>query len=283
MSVARSILLVGGSDTGKSNFLGSLWICLREGNGPYSVEADPDDIEYIESIAQCLWSGKYAPRSEKGGQAHNFEASIGSIDGLVRAKIVVPDVDGELWKSAADTRELPKDWIDRIRNSSAALLFVRVGSTEHVPALDWVASAEYMATPLMRQFGHPDEMPTQVFLTDVLNVLEEHLALDVDADPRVAVIITAWDMLPPERAEEPPEAFLEREYPMVAGRIADEGRLEIGVFGVSATGADLDLDDEKKKFQDDPSRMAYSVVHDGGQTRKDSLLAPIDWALRHDQ
>jgi hypothetical protein len=281
MANGRSVLLVGGPDAGKSLFLGSLWLCLREGGGSHRLEGDPADIRYVNGIADSLLRGKYVPRTNIGEDARDFEVKLVDSDD-VRSALVVPDVDGELWKKASENRELPNTWIDRLHSSSAALLFVRVGSSEFVPMMDWVASAEAMREPMMKQFSQEERMPTQVFLTDLINVLDEHLGVDETEAPRVALIVSAWDLLPPEDADFTPAAYLEREYPMLAGRLRETGRLNVRVFGVSAIGGDLEDANHLKAFQDNPGTATYSVVENDGGGSRALLTAPVDWTLGDD-
>ena len=87
------------------------------------------------------------------------------------------------------------------------------------------------------------EMPTQVMLCEFVRFLELKLRAGMNGrKPRVAVVVTAWDLLDAERGAVAPRAYLEREYPLFAGRLDDVSRFEIGIFSMSILGGDPGAD-----------------------------------------
>ena len=128
----RSLILIGGPDTGKTNYLARFWEAARSRKGALVAPALPGDVKYVENALAHLLQGEFAPRSDT-----NFEESNSFTLPVIGfnqspsddpAKIIVPDASGELWAKAVDQSELPPDWMKRLRSASGALLFVRVGS-----------------------------------------------------------------------------------------------------------------------------------------------------------
>jgi hypothetical protein len=284
----RGILLVGSPDAGKTNFLVRFWLALRHGTGDLGLPSAPDDITYVESAVEHLLSGRFAPRSLPDDGPRDFHARVSVRRGAnsgTAAEILVPDTLGEIWSKAVATREIDAHWMAVMQRCEGAALFVRIESDQnHVP-LDWVSAQKHMDDGLGEQDdAKSDDLPTQVFLCELLRFLEDTLrAPAVGGRPRLAVIVTAWDLLGAERASWTPLQFLQVEFPMFAGRIEDTTRLEIEVFGSSVVGGDLKDDQEfKRRFhQHDPTKLGYvvSARSDGKTEAHEDLTLPIAWLL----
>ena len=171
---ACSIILVGGPDTGKTNFIGRLWLALRTGSGALTASETPDQIKYVEGIVRYLHQGSFAPRTDQ-----NLEVDQGSITiplGLDEsleektAELIIPDISGEIWKKAVETTELAPERMAQLEDAAGVLLFVRVLSDQNVNPLDWVNAAELMKC--QGDNAQPDKMPTQVMLCEFLRFLE---------------------------------------------------------------------------------------------------------------
>jgi hypothetical protein len=141
----KTIILVGGPDSGKTNYLARVWESIRSKTGSLVAPQPPSDITFVEEALEHLLKGEFAPRSDPNvaESTHSFAIAVqkaGQTDGPI-ANIVVPDVTGELWKKALETYEIPRTWMDSLENASGALLFVREGSETNEAALDWVTCA----------------------------------------------------------------------------------------------------------------------------------------------
>ena len=58
-----SVLLIGGPDAGKTNYLGRLWIAINSNAGLLRKDGLPDDLAYLEEVANELLQGRFAPHS----------------------------------------------------------------------------------------------------------------------------------------------------------------------------------------------------------------------------
>nr|WP_294810188.1 hypothetical protein [uncultured Sphingomonas sp.] len=318
-------MILGGPDAGKSNYIGALWMRLRRNRGVFRVPVAAENIAYVERIVGHLRKGEYPPRTEPDDGESTFVASISHQNDpkMPIATITVPDMIGEIWKAASRDRRIDPAWIQQLRKSDSAMLFVRFGSDEIVDMPDWIASADLMqleaeqdadAEPVAAEDGaeaelavdpvappgdgmaaeeagdgdgekaEPNTTPTQLFLCDLVNLLEEHLGKDTAvARPRVGLAIAAWDGVgAPERAAGP-KKFIQNNYPMLHGRIADRSRLEFRVFGISATGFDLKIKEERDKYlKVGPDQAGFAEAEIEGKNSEGDLLMPLAWALQRE-
>lgn len=281
--MTKSIILVGGPDTGKTNYLARLVAHLRDGDGALVATRLPDDMRYIEDALDYLMKGEFAPRSHNTADELSGEIMIeirSKVDDS-EAQLSVPDVSGETWDDVAKSAEISQEWLDRVRAANGALLFVRILSDLNVAPLDWLTAPEMLAL-----VGEGDErqfaLPTQVMLCEFLRLLDENLDRSDGETPRVGVVITAWDRLDAETRAAGPRAFLDREYPLLAGKIASASGLDIGIFAASVVGGELADETFKAEYLDgDIVERGYIVdaTASEAQTGRD-ITRPISWVLR---
>lgn len=280
--MSGTVILIGGPDTGKTNFLARLVAHLRDGKGALRATRLPDDIQYIEDALAHLMKGEFAPRSHNTADEVSGEIVIDVRfeEGAEEATIAVPDVSGETWDEVAKSAEISTAWLNRVQNAHGALLFVRVLSELNVAPMDWVNARDLLA---IAGPAADFSLPTQVMLCEFLRLLEENLAVSKDARPRVAVMLTAFDRLDPETQKKGPMAFLESTFPLFAGRIANTAGIEIGVFGASVVGGELGDNEFKNQYLDgDVNESGYIV--DGTKEpveRVRDISRPISWVLNY--
>lgn len=282
MSTTSNVILVGGPDTGKTNFVGRLWIALQTGVCAIRASGTPAEIEYVESVVAHLNRGEFAPRTQQSPEAESGSVRIpldlGESGIRELTALDIPDVSGEIWKRAAETNELPQGWMQRLERAYAALLFVRVLSDTNSSPLDWVTEPA-----LMKHQGDGQQyvIPTQVMLCEFVRLLELKMPNRPDGEkPRLAVLVTAWDLLDEEQSAAGPRAYLGKEYPLFAGRLADSRRCEIRVFGVSILGGDLKGDEEfREKFLESGFDDAgYALFDEEAAVRRENdLTTPLAW------
>lgn len=352
-----SIILVGGPASGKTNYIARLWLSFKARKGQLRASKLPANIEYVNDAVQHLLDRKFAPRTE-----HNMDES-GRRDFIVKVRgnegtgpeqeITVPDITGELWRRAIDSYELPQEWMDALKASSSAILFVRAHSKLNLQPMDWVTARDHLighsdaddddgdeeddkygedededgnpisassvapvdmtsaiSQPANQQLVSPDDtgdafdpkanaqenettevvikkdgLPAQVGFCELFRYLTLTLANKPDGGrPRLAVMVTAWDMLDPEAKAAGPMHYLEEEFPMFAGRLKTPGRLDVEVFGMSIVGGNL-RGTVNKPFRDslkkrDLSEVGYTAVErDGVVVQDPDVTLPLAWAL----
>lgn len=278
--MSRSIILIGGPDSGKTNYIGRLWRALDAGVGALHAAEQPEDINFVLEVTDHLFAGGFAPRTELSDDRRDFEVVVAAIKHGPQARVVVPDISGELWQQAVLDSEIGPDWMDELQRADAALLFVRVDSDQNVRPLDWVTSRK-----MLEKLGGVEDqgLPTQVMLCELIRFLESSLVKREDGErPRLSVVVTAWDLVDTDKFEQGPAAYLEREYPLVAGRLADLEDLDVQIFGLSVVGGDLKHDPKYRQdfLEAGLDGQGWVAVSDGGRWQKDpDVTLPIAWAV----
>ena len=278
--MSRSIVLLGGPDSGKTNYIGPLWRALDGGTGALYAAKQPEDINFVLEITDHIFAGEFAPRSEHTDARRDFEVVVAATKGGPQARIVVPDITGELWRNAVIDSEIDSDWMSELTRADGALLFVRVDSDQDVRPLDWVTSRR-----MLEKLGGTDDqgLPTQVMLCELIRFLETLLAHREDGGrPRLSVVVTAWDLVDVGTFQQGPLAYLEREYPLVAGRLTDLVDLDVRIFGLSSVGGDLKLDPAFRQafLESGPDGHGWVAMRDGDEWKKDhDITLPIAWAV----
>ncbi|KQV53605.1 hypothetical protein ASC95_11165 [Pelomonas sp. Root1217] len=236
---------MGGPDSGKTNFVGRLWVALDARTGALHAAVQPDDIGFVLDTADHLFEGHFAPRTEHADR-RDFEVTVVPAAGGDETKILIPDIRGELWRDAVVNSEISTDWMAELKRADGALLFVRVNSELNVSPLDWVTSQRLLQ--LVGADEDRDKLPTQVMLIELMRFLELTLADRPDGGkPRLSVVVAAWDLVDSETRAAGPEAFIMKEYPMLGGRLRDTSRLDVQVFGLSVVGGDLTVDEDYRR------------------------------------
>lgn len=278
--MSRSIILLGGPDSGKTNYIGPLWRALDSATGALHAAEQPDDISFVLEVTDHLFAGAFAPRSEHSDARRDFEVVVAATKGGPQSRVVVPDISGELWRNAVIDSEIDPGWMSELKRADGALLFVRVGSDQDVRPLDWVTSRH-----MLEKLGGKDDqgLPTQVMLCELIRFLESSLADREDGErPRLSVVVSAWDLVDAGMFQQGPEAYLEREYPLVAGRLTDLKDLDVRVFGLSSVGGDLKHDPAYRQafLEAGPDGQGWVAVGNGDGWRKDpDITLPIAWAV----
>lgn len=278
--MSRSIILIGGPDSGKTNYIGRLWHALDSGAGALRAVEQPNDINFVLEVADHLYQGGFAPRTEHSELRRDFEVLVAAEKNGPQSKVIVPDISGELWRNAVIENEISPEWIDELKQADAALLFVRVGSDQDVRPLDWVTSRNYL-----EKIGDADDqgLPTQVMLCELIHFLEDSLAKREDGGrPRLSVVVSAWDLVDQNKFTQGPVAYLEREYPLVAGRLSDLDALDVQVFGLSVVGGDLkhDADYRQSFLEQGLDEQGWVTVNEEGTWVKcNDVTLPISWAV----
>jgi hypothetical protein len=275
----KSVVLVGNPDSGKSNYVAALWLALKSGNSELRNNTLPEDIKYVESLVEYILKGKFAPRTDQEARNREFTISVSSKTGN-HGDIHVPDVSGEMWRNAVSKFEISEKWLQLMSKSSTALLFVRVHSELNKQPLDWVNARELLNAGLQEETNELD-LPTQVALIELLRFLEETLINNKSQKAKVAIVVTAWDLLHENEQILGPEKYLERQFPMFFGRISDCTKLELKIFGTSILGGDLhSADFAKDYFDDNKNTSGYIVqISDHKVVKKEDITIPICWLL----
>tara|TARA_R110001592_G_scaffold3525_25_gene20088 strand:- start:532 stop:1401 length:870 start_codon:yes stop_codon:yes gene_type:complete len=281
MGSEHSFILVGGPASGKSNYLGGLWLALEHQDCKLRKDGDPDDIQYIEGISEYLLRGKFAPRSneevDNGGRDLTIPLCQADSGNNASANLIIPDIRGEIWKKAVETTELPKQWMERLKVSRGALLFLRVHSPENVIPQDWVTARDILKIDETTEFD-ANKIPTQVAMCELVRFMEAELASDLEGvRPRVGIVITAWDRLDRDTSKAGPRSYLKKDFPLLFGRLHDVEGIDIEVFATSAVGGDLEADAAFAEKYKNSDHAGYAIQDQ--KNIKEDLTLPIAWLM----
>jgi hypothetical protein len=290
MHNVSSVLMVGGPDAGKTNFLTKLWLQLQSRVGTLEADGQPDDAEYLNANAQALLGGTYAGRTSKNVHVENVVPVRWADQAGVRQQgtLVIPDCSGEEWKRIHQTREWPDRWDKATKDVSGCLVFVRAGSDEIVAPLDWVNCHHLFGKPVelpgpTTQDGTPD-LPTQVVLIDWLQFLRSVVGPSKTFPRRlkIGLVISAWDKVPVDLQDQSPGLYVEQNFRMLSDFMAsNESHFEFTTFGVSVTGGDLQAaPGYRDEYLKDPYSAGYVVTTLLGEAQRlpDHTL-PVAWAM----
>lgn len=284
MSQEKSILLVGGPDSGKTNYLGRLWLTINDGKGELQVDGTPSDLEYLNDIVGYFYKGQFAPHTAHEVR-NNVVIPIKSSSRVVpvtRCNLIVPDVSGEEWLKVYRRRDWPSEWEESISTLAGCLIFVRIDSDTNIPAVDWVAWSH-----LLSEVGEGPQkdfdVPTQIILVDWLQCLQSVFTdKEGSSHPRISVIVTAYDLLPEEQKSLGPNQYLRENFPLFwQFIISNSDQLDLRVFGTSIASGDFDRDkDFRNQFLINPNDAGFVIYEtkDGVISSKDMSL-PVLWAM----
>jgi hypothetical protein len=296
MSHSSTVLLVGGPDAGKSNFLFRLWIAIDGGTGAIVKNRLPDEVEYLRAGAESLLEGHFAAHTSE--EVHECVTIPVKRAGDGRSGVlVVPDVPGEQILAAYRNRQWSKAWEDRISERCGCLIFIRADSSENVTPLDWVtcfqtyggtlpvggAASPPVAAPTAPP--PPQVPPTQVVLTEWLQFLRRAFTDRAGGSfrPKVGIVVTAWDAVPRDQQDKAPLEYLRSNFPLLYQFVlTNDDRFEFELFAVSIAEGDLRNDEEfqREYVKKDPRQFGYVIHSLRGKPDKDKdLTLPVAWAL----
>ena len=286
-SSRHSVLLIGGPDAGKTNYVFRLWLAIKSNVSFLHSERLPDNLEYLEAGASDLLRGDFAPHTPS--DVHNqcvIPIRYSNASGETCGDLIVPDCSGEQWLGIYRKREWTEKWDQLIKEGCGCLLFVRVDSDQIVAPLDWISCAALYGKPLDEGAPDPESIaPTQIVLTDWIQCLRQAFTAKVRGQyrPRIGVIVGAWDLVPEDRKALGPTAYIAKEFPLLGQFMeANEESFQFAVFGLSVVGGDLKNEPAfRKSYLDGEPLSSGYIVHslDESVVSIPDLTVPVAWAL----
>ena len=272
MSVpAKSILLIGESDVGKSHYGGQLLKRLMQEDGLLRMDEAATNLEPFQAVMASLNAGLQADHTATG----TYDESLWPIideEGR-KAHLIWPDYGGEQIKNIIDERQLPNDWRNRIAQSSAWLLLIRL---QKIRAAD-----DIFSRPLSSLKGNstePREAPLtrlsdQARLIELLQMLIHVRSTSgerMERLPRLVVLLSCWDEM---EIEGKPDNVLHERLPMFRDFVASNWE-DTSILGLSALERALDKQRPDEDYITRGSeQFGYVVLEDG--THSPDLTLPI--------
>ena len=282
MSDSAHLLSIGLPGSGKTTFLAALWHVLEDQSSATSLKLTrlSGDRTYLNRITEawrsCLPLERTTTQTEEMVSLH-LEG-----DGFGAFELAVPDLSGEAIELQLTDRRMSARHDALVQQATGVILFVHPDvkkGTQLTQALQLevtiggtaaqeVDGADSNAASIVP--WSVEKLPTQVKLVELLQFILERATRKV----RVAVIISAWDLVEGFRAT--PHKFVSREMPLLR-QFLDSNRedLEYAVFGVSAQGGNIPADKPTLLELDALDRIK---VRQGDDVSRD-ITKPIAWLL----
>ena len=264
----KSILLIGESDVGKSHYGGQLLKRLMQEYGRIRMDGAATNLEPFQAVMARLDAGLSAAHTPTATY-HESRWPIIVNEGH-RADLVWPDYGGEQIKNIIDERQLPQVWLNRIIQSSAWLLLIRLQKIR--------ADDDIFSRPLASLKGRSNKardagLSDQARLIELLQMMAYIWStsnVGLDRLPRLVVLLTCWDEM--ESPGMPIDELRER-LPMLADFVATNWE-DASVLGLSALGRALnDQEPDEDYITKGSEGFGYVVVENG--TRSPDLTLPI--------
>jgi len=264
----KSILLIGGSDVGKSHYGGQLLKRLMKEDGRIRMHGTPTNLEPFEAVMARLDAGLSADHTPIETY-HESRWPIVDDEGRT-AELIWPDYGGEQIKNIVDNRQLPHAWMNRIARSSAWLLLIRLQKIR--------ANDDIFSRPLASLKGSGTEsrearLSDQAWLIELLQMVIYVRSTSegrMDRVPRLIVLLTCWDEM---ETEGKPIDALREHLPMFADFLASNW-LDSSVLGLSALGRALKEKEPDEDYITQGSEQFGYVIQDDGMHSPD-LTLPI--------
>jgi hypothetical protein len=285
-----SILLVGLSGTGKTNFLVGLDVILDEQQDRNGlVHSDfARDRAYLQPLREQWLKGEELDHTSRLIPPPPHQLLVKHPASGTCATFHIPDVAGETFDSHFVTRSVPKELGNRIQRAAGIILFVHCDDEadhalhDHPAFLDasLVDGAEAAASPASAPADwRLEDASKQVKLVDLMQFVAE---MRLRRTPfRVAFVISAWDRVedaPAHLMPKDPVRFLATRWPLLYQFLETNGEIfSFRVFGVSARGGGNTPEEIARLTSFEHPRDRIIVVDDAN--RSNDLTRPVRWLL----
>lgn len=269
------VLMLGGSNTGKSTFLVQLYGRMQELDSALTVRSIPEDLTPIRDGLTRLARGiplEHTPSAAASVQRLHARSSEGR-----DLNLVLPDYAGETLNSLISEHRIPEGWREIVANTNTWLLFVRLELFPDLPDLPstLTRSAPPLAVERPKQDDEDDSarggndahLPFDMMWVEILQmVLHERRVRPRGAIqcPDISVVLSCWDELQ-ESEGALPEQIARMRVPLLHSFIVSSwhpGSLRF--VGLSAQGRPLREEQPDEGFIDSgPESMGYIVLPNG--------------------
>lgn len=288
--MARSLLLIGTSGTGKTVYGGQLLGRLQLGLGAMSLRTEPDTIEPLFDAWQSLARGRTPPRTARG--TYKELVLPVSAPGLGPVDLVWPDYSGEQISDVVVRRHIPDAWRERVVGADGLLVFVRPKLVKQpidiiTRPLPEIRSAHREAEeppPAEVVEGASTAWASQADLVELLQILlylRSESGVRRIANLPLSLAISCWDELPGSLGASSPREVLRTMMPLLDEYVHatwEDG--SASVIGVSAQGRSLLPHGVDEAFADEGPENQGFVVQPAGQRTPDLTWPVVDLLAR---
>lgn len=284
-------MVFGFHRSGKSTFAAALWHLLdsRELNVALEKGKHSGDFRYLEEIAQS-WSEGWEVERTKSDQVEDIAINLRHPQSATELTLEFTDLPGEQFETAFASRLCSPEFIELVKDSSGILLFVSADrNIDGVTILDALGSQdsdeesllaadspEAHSAPTEDTQWNPGDTPLQVRIVDLLEAIQ--WPPFGTKPPRVAVIVSAWDLTDEISAD----IWLAKRMPLLDQYLrSGQGAAGVRVYGVSAQGGRLSKKedgpgpDRDRLLKVQPPSRRIQIV--GPDVAEHDLTSPLLW------
>lgn len=316
------VALLGGPSSGKSTYLGALVDALQMHAVEHlKMGPLPPDATAIARLPEALQDGRYPDRTSRDTRTPLVLPlmTVGELLPPTRFELRTGDYAGESVDALFQDRQWTEEWTSWAA-ADALLLFLRPDATvplpRPAPPLDDQARwrslrGEAPAPPPTRRSGlraalgatlaeeappppirgpmDPVRVPTSLAMVELLQLLRHSRGLDPGerarrGSLRVVLVVSAWDVVAPGWRERGPNALLASDFALLEDFIHCNFYPEdILRIGLSATRGDLNTEQGRERYLDDPGGEIVWQRPDGALISTANLGLPVLWALFGDR
>lgn len=276
----QRLLLLGLPASGKTTYLAALWHLLTGQEVPASFRVDTldGDRRYLDGIRDT-WLELREMAHTPIDSEHAVTVTL--VDGSgAEFKLQVPDLAGESFERHFTDHSWPESYAALCEHSTGVLLFIHSDkirdprpirdADEVLDGLEEPPAAEVSPTVSAAAL----ELPTQVLLVSLLQVVADTATRPL----RVAVVLSAWDLVEAVSPTQTPERFLEARLPLLHQFLrANDLGLTARIYGISAQGGDLKTQHDALAAKVNPSERVRVV---GPEASVHDLAAPLRFLVR---
>lgn len=266
----KSILIIGGPNSGKTHFGGQLYLRFRCDEYNYKILTPPEDLTIFQEVVDCLYDGRSAERT-------NFESyknlSIEIIDHKENTiAISFPDYGGEQIRQIINSRQINELWQSQVESSNNWMLFIRL---DGVPEIEDIVNRPLPEKVEMKnKVSTSFKMSDNAFYVELLQMLLYSKSVSAKQNielPKLMIILSCWDLL---KTKEIPSEILKKRLPLFYQYIAslwDKNSLQI--IGLSSTEKTLNNEKSDDAYLNStPEKFGYIVLPDGKKDKDLTLL-----------
>lgn len=270
------IVLLGGSDSGKTHYAGQLYGRLLRNPGLLELRDTPADLSALEEVLHCLENGHAAGHTSVGTWTDVLFPLKDKRGHLLDLRW--PDYGGEQLKTVFDERQVTENWRTQLRQAEGWLLLIRLRKeTTYPDALAELAKRSADGNGMTARAGAWDANARWVELLQILLHVAGVGTVSRREQPRLAVLLSCYDELTTDNLL--PDQVLAKHLPLVAAFIDSFWLPDArSIWGLSALGRLLEASSDDESFiNQGPEHQGWVVTPDG---QKDSDLSrPLAWLL----
>lgn len=266
----KSILIIGGPNSGKTHFGGQLYLRFRCDEYNYKILTPPEDLTIFEEVVNCLYDGRSAKHTNS--ESHK-NLSLEIIDHKENTiSISFPDYGGEQIRQVVNNRQINDLWQNQIENSNNWMLFIRL---DEIPEIEDIVNRPLPEKVETKNNANSTfKISDNAFYVELLQMFlfTKNVSTKQDIElPKLMIILSCWDLL---KTKETPSEVLKKRLPLFYEYVVnlwDENCLQI--MGLSSTEKTL----SNKKSDDaylnsSPEKFGYIVLPDGKKEKDLTLL-----------